>query len=778
MERTTDIDSFELQAPLFEKLKSSKFYINKFKAEIESKSEVEELADKLLNFSFSDEILELIGKFEEMDNHFLGFHKTSKRPAFRGPKGGLFFICKSFQKRYFKDEKAVDKIGSHSETSRDENDEKKCKNEPIFIGTLKTKGLANGKQVFMGPRGGKFYFNSLGNKTYIANPETIENVKGSSDKREEEVSNESSSLKDKNCEKKNSIQKIIEDYENKNGYMFLGYHESKGTANGRPVFEGPNEGYITLNTIQKIKSEKVNKDKISNCFEIDSKSIKKAYDELYPAVQESRIKGFVQNIKSDPFGLLLLSNFQIKMWSIVQKNFPIWFFDATGCILKDIPGESKTILFSIVCHDVSKKTIVPLADFFTNNLGTRTISNFLSEIKELIERNIETRVENQFPKIVVLDFTWANINAFLETFNKVTIYQYLVWSKELIINANYKFDNEYLNRFPQSAFLQKSVKKFEEKWNHDKNRDFFREKGYYYKENESFIHLRNISSINEYFEKNNYMNRLEFFKKFLPKNGGFIAEKNISIVNTCSIDYFLLIIGYLSYNNKYFLRENNKQNNILELFINISAKITNGNWMEARLEWIHKINLKPKNVNNISIYNCMLSVFDSFYLDYSFVQQFYWFERCLNKFCKKNNHKKQISSIFKMVKRRTEIFLALDTQFLVMNKKRCQAVLGNKKICNYNLETSETQFLNGFPVLLIVINNFKEADLINIPREIILKQEKYTLVGVNLHKENHFIFLVFSDEIFYRADNLSRDYLPQMDSVEDWKITNIFYERL
>ncbi|CAF0770039.1 unnamed protein product [Brachionus calyciflorus] len=413
---------------------------------------------------------------------------------------------------------------------------------------------------------------------------------------------ESKSEKDKIADKLSSFSfsdemlKIIEDYENKNGYLFVGFYESKGSANGL--------GYVTLNTIQKIKSEKVNKDKISNCFEIDSKSIKQAYDELYPAVQENRIKGYVQSIYSDPFGLLLMSSFQIKILSVVQKNFPIWFFDATGCILKDIPGESKTILFSIVCHDVSRKIIIPLADFFTNILGSRTISNFLSQIKELIERNIEAKVENQYPKIVVLDFTWANINAFLETFNKVSIYQYLVWSKELIINANY---NVY-NIIPVKIML-------------------------------------------------------------------------------CCTHFLKIIVDKVMKNFK------NIDNNVIKDFIFCFTLLQNSKTF--------------KEFEDILI--------DLFYI---------------------------YNSKFLNVK--------LVERIKIIEEK----ILNRQNDCNY--------FFEEFS-----INSLKKDSPFT----------KYRLLGVNLHKENHFIFLIFTDEIFYKADNLSRGDLPQMDTVENWRITNIFYER-
>lgn len=46
-------------------------------------------------------------------------------------------------------------------------------NEDELIGMIVSKGKANGCLVFRGPRGGKYYKNCKGNKTYIQNEEKI-----------------------------------------------------------------------------------------------------------------------------------------------------------------------------------------------------------------------------------------------------------------------------------------------------------------------------------------------------------------------------------------------------------------------------------------------------------------------------------------------------------------------------------------------------------------------------------------------------------------------------
>ncbi|RNA20750.1 hypothetical protein BpHYR1_022975, partial [Brachionus plicatilis] len=46
----------------------------------------------------------------------------------------------------------------------------------------------------------------------------------------------------------------------------------------------------------------------------------------------SDLKGYVHNICLDPFGFLLMSEIQIKIWKKVSLNNPIWYFDATGSV--------------------------------------------------------------------------------------------------------------------------------------------------------------------------------------------------------------------------------------------------------------------------------------------------------------------------------------------------------------------------------------------------------------------------------------------------------------
>ena len=52
------------------------------------------------------------------------------------------------------------------------------------------------------------------------------------------------------------------------------------------------------------------------------------------------------------------------MWEIIQQENPIWFFDATGSMLKDKPSNKEILLYSIICYDQTKHNLIPVAEFF------------------------------------------------------------------------------------------------------------------------------------------------------------------------------------------------------------------------------------------------------------------------------------------------------------------------------------------------------------------------------------------------------------------------------
>ncbi|RNA19930.1 kDa in NOF-FB transposable, partial [Brachionus plicatilis] len=105
----------------------------------------------------------------------------------------------------------------------------------------------------------------------------------------------------------------------------------------------------------------------------------------------------------------------LKIWIQAKCSNPIWYFDATGSVHKNIVSQKKPLLYSIVFSDKKNKIIMPIAEFITTEQTTKSISIYLQSI------------ENKIPPIIVSDFSWAIINSFLSVFNKITIRTYLTW---------------------------------------------------------------------------------------------------------------------------------------------------------------------------------------------------------------------------------------------------------------------------------------------------------------------------------------------------------------
>ena len=87
----------------------------------------------------------------------------------------------------------------------------------------------------------------------------------------------------------------------------------------------------------------------------------------------TKLKGFIQEVNLNPFGVLFLSDIQVYfklflfffliqlfMWKIICKKNPVLFFDATGNISKDVPHQPKPYSYAMLAHDVENKCIMPL----------------------------------------------------------------------------------------------------------------------------------------------------------------------------------------------------------------------------------------------------------------------------------------------------------------------------------------------------------------------------------------------------------------------------------
>jgi hypothetical protein len=126
------------------------------------------------------------------------------------------------------------------------------------------------------------------------------------------------------------------------------------------------------------------------------------------------------------------------MWSKIQNNNPVWYFDATGSVLKHVDGQKSPFFYSMVMHDKKTKSIIPVFEFLTTSQTITTISQYLTLALSYINKNMnsywgEHKSRINIAPIIVTDFSWALINSVNQVFNGMSFIGYLNYCYEILI---------------------------------------------------------------------------------------------------------------------------------------------------------------------------------------------------------------------------------------------------------------------------------------------------------------------------------------------------------
>ena len=103
----------------------------------------------------------------------------------------------------------------------------------------------------------------------------------------------------------------------------------------------------------------------------------------------------------------------------------------------NLPKQKQILLFTLLARGpLDKQTRnrekIPVADFLTTSDDSLSIEIYLKKIID----NFKGYCYFKLPKIIVTDFSWANINALLKAFNNCKPIHYLNWSFKLIVQNN------------------------------------------------------------------------------------------------------------------------------------------------------------------------------------------------------------------------------------------------------------------------------------------------------------------------------------------------------
>jgi hypothetical protein len=79
------------------------------------------------------------------------------------------------------------------------------------------------------------------------------------------------------------------------------------------------------------------------------------------------------------------------------------------------------------------KSIITVAEFFTTSHSSLSITNELNFIRDTLITKIVSIKKKPLAPVVVTDFSWALINAVINSLNKCSILQYLNWSFDYLV---------------------------------------------------------------------------------------------------------------------------------------------------------------------------------------------------------------------------------------------------------------------------------------------------------------------------------------------------------
>ncbi|CAF0878791.1 unnamed protein product [Brachionus calyciflorus] len=208
---------------------------------------------------------------------------------------------------------------------------------------------------------------------------------------------------------------------------------SKGSSNfwnEANFFQDERKISLSYDSVRKMNSQHRHRFQLAHDLRIDSDASKNIFDSFLSG-SRNRLKGYIQEVHSNPYGALLFAEIQIKMWEIVRENNPIWFFDATGNLMTRLKNQKEILLYTILVHDTRNKTSFPVADFLSSANDSISIYSFLIKIIE----KFSLFPFFQKPKLIVTDFSWANIHAISKSFNNMEIIDYIFLSYKIIVES-------------------------------------------------------------------------------------------------------------------------------------------------------------------------------------------------------------------------------------------------------------------------------------------------------------------------------------------------------
>lgn len=161
------------------------------------------------------------------------------------------------------------------------------------------------------------------------------------------------------------------------------------------------------------------------------------------SLPENKLSGYIHSIGLDPFHVLMFLQRQIQIYieACKRKNDCTVHIDATGSIMRNIPGQKRPLYY---CLLLSEETSLPVCDFITTRHTSEAIQSRLLTFNHYV--SIVNNNKLVKPTFIVTDMPYALINACVRSFNDESLsrflhrcYRYLMIRSTLDVISNTTF---------------------------------------------------------------------------------------------------------------------------------------------------------------------------------------------------------------------------------------------------------------------------------------------------------------------------------------------------
>ena len=142
---------------------------------------------------------------------------------------------------------------------------------------------------------------------------------------------------------------------------------------------------------------------------------------LVSAMPGNKLSGYIHSIGLDPFHVIFFCQQQLQVYveSCKQAGGSTLHIDATGSVMRDIPGQKRPLYYCLLLADNS----LPICDILTTRHTSEAIQARLLTFNHYVSVVNGNKLVK--PRFIVTDYSFALMNACVKSFNDETLSSYL-----------------------------------------------------------------------------------------------------------------------------------------------------------------------------------------------------------------------------------------------------------------------------------------------------------------------------------------------------------------